>query len=175
MAPDVVLHQGAGPVGVPGRDGPGDLGVLEIDLVLQLARVGVDDDVVSDDLSGCLEHQLEGTVVGELGDDGVEPEVGVDEVELAGVRTVVGCRDHERSHRLPDGLAVLVAGRPLGEDRLGDDPRVEQLGVGAAGKVVEERRDATEVGGVDLAAARTASRAVAGIIAIAIGAGLGFG
>ena len=46
-----------------------------VDLVLQIARVGVHDDVVGDDLTGRLEHQLEDAVVGEPGHDGVELDV----------------------------------------------------------------------------------------------------
>ena len=48
------------------------------------------------------------------------------------------------------------AARP-GEQRFGEHPRLEQLGVGGAGEVVEERRNPAEVGGIDRADHRAAA------------------
>ena len=56
-----------------------------------------------------------------------------------------------RLHVRPDPVPVGMAGGPLGQHHLGDDPRLEELGVGAAGEVVVERRGPTEAGGVDVA------------------------
>ena len=58
-------------------------------------------------------------------------------------------RPEVRLHALTAQCHVGVAGAARGEQRLGEHPGLEQLGVGRTGEVVEERRRAAEVGGVD--------------------------
>ena len=89
--------------------------------------------MVDDDLTGRLEHQLEDAVVGEPGHDGVELDMCVDEVELAAVGAI-------RRGSVANGvIAFLTAPVPrrVPLDRpgsVGQDPRLEQLGVRAAAR-----------------------------------------
>ena len=157
---NVVVHQRARPVGVPGGDRSGDLRMVMVDLVLQVARVGVHHDVVGDNLT----RRLRASTRARGCRRGWPRPRGTRRVSRRS--RACCCRDHSPGGRSVNGaiaflhrVAILVACRPLGKDRLGQDPRLEQLGVGAAGEVVEERRHPTEVGGIDVTDARTAARA----------------